>query len=158
MNNRHDLIQSIIRARKVRSQEELACLLAAEGVRTTQATLSRDLRKMQISKQRDAIGGYYYTLPDSARTSQGILLSDSRACESITSIDFSGQLCVIKTLPACANMVGALVDEHSHPDMMGTVAGDDTLLLALRKNYNYKEFLTFMGEFIPDLQKLLANP
>lgn len=150
MNNRIELIQQIIRERKVHSQEELARLLAAEGIRTTQATLSRDFKKLQISKQHDALGGSYYILPEPAQTDRSALLS-SRAGESIVSVAISGQLCVIKTLPGCASMAGALVDAHTHPALMGTIAGDDTLLLMLRQNYVRTDFLVFLKLIIPNL-------
>ena len=157
MNNRIELIQQIIRERKVRSQEELATLLAAEGIRTTQATLSRDFKKLHISKQHDALGGAYYVLPEPAQTGQSALLSSSRAGESIVSLEISGQLCVIKTLPGCASMAGALADVHSHPAMMGTIAGDDTLLLMLRKDYVRNDFLAFLKRHIPNLDAKLIE-
>ena len=172
MNNRIELIQQIIRERKVRSQEELATLLAAEGIRTTQATLSRDFKKLHISKQHDALGGAYYVLPEPAQTGQSALLSSSRAGESIVSLEISGQLCVIKTLPGCAGMAGALADAHSHPAMMGTIAGDDTdeflnklgtiagddtLLLMLRKDYVRNDFLAFLKRHIPNLDAKLIE-
>jgi transcriptional regulator of arginine metabolism len=157
MNKRIELIQRILRTQKVRSQEELAGLLAAEGIVTTQATLSRDLKKLQVFKLQDATGSAYYTLPELARSAQGFRLSGSRAGESIVSIDFSGQLGVIKTLPGCANMAGALVDEHSHPAVMGTIAGDDTLLLILRQGFSVADVLVFLEGFIPQVQARLIN-
>ena len=64
MNNRLEIIQNIVRERKIRSQDELTLLLAAHGIKTTQATLSRDFKKLGITKRRDARGGSYYTLPE----------------------------------------------------------------------------------------------
>ena len=157
MNNRINLIQEIIRTNKVRSQEELAAMLAARGVRTTQATLSRDLRKLQITKYHDPEGGHYYVLPGSDRPVQNILLSDSLAGDSIVSVAFSGQLGVIKTLPGCANMVGALVDEHDHPSLMGTIAGENTLLLLLREGCVHAEVLAFLEGFLPNLGGRLTD-
>ena len=157
MNNRINLIQEIIRTNKVRSQEELAALLAARGVRTTQATLSRDLRKLQITKYHDPEGGHYYVLPGSDRPVQNILLSDSLAGDSIVSVAFSGQMGVIKTLPGCANMVGALVDEHDHPSLMGTIAGENTLLLLLREGCVHAEVLAFLEGFLPNLGGRLTD-
>ena len=155
MNNRASLLKEIIRTRKVRSQEELIALLAERGIRTTQATLSRDLRKLQIYKRRDADGENCYTLSDAPRPSQTLLLSRDRAAESVLSIALSGQMGVIKTLPGCAGMVGSVVDEHPYPDLMGSVAGDDTLLLILRQQAAPKPFLNFLGTFIPDLEDKL---
>jgi transcriptional regulator of arginine metabolism len=150
MNNRTAIIQQIIRTHKVESQEELAAMLAKEGIQTTQATLSRDLRKLQITKQHNAAGGYYYVLPGHG--------PQSRAAESIVSLDFSGQMGIVKTLPGCANMVGALVDTHRHPALMGTIAGDDTLLLVLRENTSCESLMAFLEGFIPGIRtKLMEN-
>ncbi len=149
MNNRILIIQQIIQTKKVRSQEELAALLAAQGVQTTQATLSRDLRKLQITKQHDAKGSSYYVLPGQA--------THNRAAESILSLCFSGQMGVVKTLPGCANMVGALVDEHTHPALMGTIAGDDTLLLILRENAASAGLTAFLEGFIPGISNKLME-
>ena len=64
---------------------------------------------------------------------------------------------MVKTLPGCANMAGALVDEHEHPAVMGTIAGDDTLLLMLRKGYAKVDILAFLEELIPNPSALLIN-
>lgn len=157
MNKRSELIQELVRTGKVRSQEELVLLLEQRGVNTTQATLSRELKKLKIFKRHDSSGDSYYVLPEAARRAQSILMSDSRADESIASIAFSGQMGVIKTLPGCANMVGALVDEHDHPDLMGTIAGENTLLLILRQGASHTAFLTFLEQFIPGLATRLTD-
>ena len=156
MNNRIDIIQELVRKRTIRSQEELIGLLAEQGIQTTQATLSRDLRKLHISKQHDAAGRYCYALPETARSAQAILLSESRAGESIVSLCFSGQMGVIKTLPGCANMVGALVDEHNHPELMGTIAGENTLLLVLREGASHAGILAFLEGFLPNVSARLG--
>ena len=157
MNTRINIVQELVRSQAVRSQEELLGLLAERGIQTTQATLSRDLRKLHITKQLDADGQYRYTIPEMARTPQAILLSESRAGESIVSLCFSGQMGIIKTLPGCANMVGALVDEHSHPDLMGTIAGENTLLLVLREGVSHSGFLSFLEKFIPGIRARLIE-
>ena len=157
MNNRTDIIQELVRTNLIRSQEELIGLLARQGVRTTQATLSRDLKKLQISKRHDASGGYHYVLPEPVRPAQDVLLPGSRAGESIVSLEISGQVGVVKTLPGCANMVGALVDAHTHPDLMGTIAGEDTLLLILREKTATAVILSFLEGFLPGIGKRLIN-
>jgi transcriptional regulator of arginine metabolism len=155
MNNRAIIIQDLIRTRKVKNQEELIGLLAERGIRTTQATLSRDLRKLRIYKRRDNTGDNCYILPDPVPPSQATILSQNRAAESVVSIALSGQMGVIKTLPGCASMVGAVVDEHPHADLMGTIAGDDTLLLILRQDASHQTFLAFLESFIPSLEAKL---
>ncbi len=157
MNNRADIIQELVRTRVIRSQEELIGLLAEKGILTTQATLSRDLKKLRISKQHDKDGVYCYVLPESAQPQRGILLPESRAGECIVSLEISGQMGVVKTLPGCANMVGALIDEHRLPGLMGTVAGEDTLLLILRENAPQTELLLHLERLIPGIGKRLIE-
>lgn len=157
MNNRLDIIQELVATRAIRSQEELIGLLAERGIRTTQATLSRDLKKLRISKQHDNTGEPYYMLPDAGRSEMAVLLPESLAGDSILSIDFSGQMGVIKTLPGCANMVGALIDEHSHPTLMGTIAGENTLLLILRENASHTGCLSFLEGLVPGIGKRLID-
>lgn len=156
MNNRSDIIKELVRTETIRSQEEFIGLLAARGVHTTQATLSRDLRKLHISKQHDAAGQYRYVLQEPVRPSRASL-AQSRAGESIVSLCFSGQMGVIRTLPGCANMVGALVDEHEHPALMGTIAGDDTLLLILREGSDHTGLLIFLEGLIPGIRNKLKQ-
>lgn len=155
MNSRSDIIQELIRTRKIKSQEELIGLLAERGVKTTQATLSRDLRKLHIYKRRDNAGESCYSLPEAPRPSQATILSQDRAAESVVSLTLSGQMGVIKTLPGCASMVGAVVDEHPHADLMGTIAGDDTLLLVIRQDVPHTPFIAFLDSFIPGLANKL---
>ena len=152
MNNRLDSIRALLLTRKVRSQEELIGLLAAQGIRATQATLSRDLKKLGVSKQRDAAGDSCYVLPDAPGKPADVRMAEGRASESILSLAMSGQMGVIKTLPGCAGMVGAVVDNHTYPDLMGTIAGDDTLLLILRQDAPHDGFLDFLAGFIPGIE------
>lgn len=152
MNTRLDIIQNILESSKVRSQEELIGLLAERGVRTTQATLSRDLKKLRVSKQHDAAGGSFYVLPDAGGKPAEVLMAEGRAAASIVSLALSGQMGVIKTLPGCAGMVGALVDGHVHPGLMGTIAGDDTLLLILRQDAPHDGLLAFLAGIIPGIE------
>lgn len=157
MNNRAKYIQEIIRTKRVRSQEELCNLLAGNGIRTTQATLSRDLKKLKITKQPDSEGDSYYVLPDPDLSRVTVFASGSHAGESILSIEFSGQMGVITTLPGCANMVGAIVDSHSHPGVMGTIAGDNILLLLLRVDAGHGSIMSFLNEILPGLGSKLTN-
>ena len=151
MNNRVDIIQNLIAHHRIRSQQEFITLLAEQGIRTTQATLSRDLKRIGVSKQRDASGESLYVLPVQQKPTE-VLLAEGRAAESIRTLAFSGQMGVLKTLPGCAGMVGALVDSHTHPDLMGTLAGDDTLLLILRQGTPHAAFKAFLGSFIPGIE------
>lgn len=157
MNNRANIIRELVKTRTIRSQEEFIGLLAEKGLQTTQSTLSRDLKRMGISKRHDPEKGYCYVLPEQVRPVQGRLHPEKLVSESIVSIEFSGQMGVIKTLPGCADMVGALIDEHVHPALMGTVAGENTLLLALREAAPHGSILAFLEKIVPGIGNLLIH-
>ena len=128
---RQQAIKDAVRNNKVTNQEELSSLLEQRGISVAQATLSRDIREMKISKVHDG-DGYFYSLPgySAPGLSSGRNLMES---ESIQSVEFSGNMCVVKTLPGHANMVGAVIDGMHLREVAGTLAGDDTLLMVLRE-------------------------
>lgn len=146
------LIKKLVETHKVHSQEEFISLLAEEGFSVTQATLSRYLKKMRIYKQTDATGESWYRLP---AEDNALNAATDTVAGHILSISFSGQMGVIKTHPGCAGMVGAVIDRHSHPELMGTVAGDDILLLVLREKADHKGMLAFLETIIPGLSRKL---
>ena len=155
MIQRTDRIRAIVASKKIHSQEELTQLLAKEGIFTTQATLSRDLKKLQIFKQTDATGESCYQLPGSgqdAAEAPGISL-----LRHILTVSFSGQMGVITTHAGCANMVGVMIDSHPHPKLMGTLAGDNTLLLILWLGTVHAEMVSFLEGLIPGIGNKLTN-
>lgn len=125
-SSRKNLIAEIIRTQKVHNQEELASLLAARGVSATQATLSRDVNELGAVKLSDPEGGQYYSIPSSDTE------SGSHSHFRINDFSISGQLCVIHCQPGFASAIGTMIDSASLSGIMGTVAGDDTVLLMLR--------------------------
>ena len=147
-SSRAGLIRSLVENHRIHNQEELIAKMAEQGVSVTQATLSRYLKKLQIYKQTDVSGESWYRIPSSAAT----VSPASTAANHILSVSFSGQLGVIHTHPGCAGMVGAIVDSHSHPCLMGTIAGDDTLLLLLRQDTQHEELLAFLSGFVPGIE------
>jgi transcriptional regulator of arginine metabolism len=144
---RQNLVREIVLGGNVASQEELTSLLASRGVNVTQATLSRDLREMRIVKTHGA-GGYFYRVQNNAQSFHSY---DS----SIVSIEFSGQMCVIRTRPGFASAVAAAVDSIPMEEIMGTIAGDDTIFVMLREGYDAHKVLGSMEANIPDLQNKL---
>ena len=158
MNSKADIIRSLVRTRTIRNQEEFLALLAEKGILTTQATLSRTLKKLRISKRHNASGHHCYMLPDDSQPSGTTQLQGKRAAECSVSVAFSGQMGVIKTLPGCANMVGAVIDEHDHPGLMGTIAGENTLLLILHENTTQADMLPYLEKLIPGIENRLIEP
>ena len=149
MNKRAERILALVATKKIHSQEELTQLLAEEGVYTTQATLSRDLTKLQIFKQTDAAGESCYQLSTSGQEPSST--PGSGILNHILSVSFSGQMGVITTHAGCANMVGALIDGHSHPKLMGTLAGDNILLLILRQGTTHAGIVIFLESLLPGI-------
>lgn len=131
-NNRKKIIADVIASQKIRTQEELASTLKNKGIYTTQATLSRDIKAIGATKTSDGEGNMYYVV-------QNRSVQKSRF--NAESVDVSGQLCVIKVKPGFASPISATLDEAKLPGVMGTIAGDDTVLLMLREDAD-REFIS----------------
>lgn len=119
-------IRRILQTREVGSQEELARLLAEQGIHCTQATLSRDLRDMGVARVGGR-NGPRYELDQRAR-----YLSALREVVGmeIIGVRSNGQLVVLRTLAGRAEGVAGFLDAHGNPDIIGTIAGDDTVFIA----------------------------
>ena len=125
------VLSQLLAERKFSRQDELARALAREGVSVTQATLSRDLRSLGVGKRPGADGAPVYVLPAPAveifdRERQRLDL-----VAFVNEVTVAQNLAVIKTPPGHANGVGRAIDLLSFPGMLGSVAGDDTLLVVL---------------------------
>jgi transcriptional regulator of arginine metabolism len=123
---RRSLIRDLVSTNEVASQSHLVSLLAAAGIDATQATVSRDLEELGITKYRGADGRSAYALPDSNGVAQ-MLRQFAR------SIDASGNLAVVRTPPGAAAAVGSAIDAAELPGVLATVQGDDTLLVVARE-------------------------
>ncbi len=147
---RHARIVEFIRTRAVRSQTELAELLAAEGVHVTQATLSRDLEELGAVKVRSAGGGQVYLIPEddepvlrpAADVGEGER-APARLVrllrELLTGADSSGNLAVLRTPPGAAQFLASALDRSGLPEIVGTIAGDDTILVVAREPFTGAE-------------------
>lgn len=127
---RHALILELVREHRIASQEHLRGLLAERGLEVTQATLSRDIRELRLVKVPDADGGMHYTLPPEAWDQTPPL---GRLLPTLfVSAEGTGNLLLVKTLTGGAQPVAIAIDWEEWPEVLGTVAGDDTILLILR--------------------------
>lgn len=124
---RHFAIKQVIEEGQAGNQEELRRKLARLGFKTTQATLSRDLKELGVSRKREA-DQWRYALPDASGA--GALRPIVGA--EIRSIQNNEGLIVVKTLPGAAHTVGEFIDRQNHREIIGTVAGDNTLLVVPR--------------------------
>ena len=136
---RHARIAALIRERAVRSQGELGDLLAAEGLTTTQATLSRDLEELGAVKVRGTDGSAAaYVIPEDG---QGPHRNAEQAPERLKrlvrelliSADASGNLVLLRTPPGAAQFLASAFDRSGLPEVMGTIAGDDTIVVVVRE-------------------------
>lgn len=142
---RHRKIRHLILAHRIESQEVLREKLNAEGFAVTQATLSRDLRYLQVGKVADVEGGYYYGIQDGPGDYAQDLL------RGWISIAFSGNVGVVKTLPGHANSVAVAIDNLEFEELLGTVAGDDTIILILSEGADHSAVLRRLRDSVPGL-------
>ncbi len=149
---RHELIRQIVSVRRVRSHEELQALLKERGANVTQATLSRDLNELGVLKVKEIGTGYTYRLPE-ANGSHDHFKGSSYTGQGIESIEFNGNgMAVIKTIPGFAGALAAVIDTNNTPHIMGTLAGDDTVLLILRDGSNSVTVLPELAKFIDRIE------
>ena len=131
-------IVTLLAAQSVHSQSELAALLAAEGIEVTQATLSRDLEELGAIKLRGADGGVgAYVVPEDGSPVRGVSGGTERVSrllgELLVSTDSSGNLAVLRTPPGAAHYLASAIDRAALSYVVGTVAGDDTILVVARE-------------------------
>lgn len=139
-NARQEKILEIIQKYDVDTQETLIARLREEGYNVTQTTVSRDIRKLNLVKGVSATGTYKYVVPG-AMKEKNIPILNSAMSDSVTKIDFAGNIVVVKTYAGMANAIAVCIDSRYHEDIVGSVAGDDTILLVV-KTVEYAEALT----------------
>lgn len=130
---RHNLILEIIESKDIETQEELAEELKSRGVKVTQATVSRDIKELRLLKVLSEHGGYKYATVERAEKGMNERFIRILA-ESIVNIDSVNNLIVINTLSASANAACEAIDSMKWSEVMGTIAGDNTLLIITRSN------------------------
>ena len=146
--SRHDKIIEIIARNDVETQEQLASLLKEAGYDVTQATVSRDIRQMKLSKQvtEDGRQKYVYSTADS-EAMQDKYVSVLKA--GYVSMEVAQNLLVIKTVSGMAMALATAIDALDIPEVIGCIAGDDTIFVAIR---SYEEALDVRDRFSEMLQ------
>ena len=127
---RHSKILKIIEEKEIETQEEMVLALHAEGYKVTQATVSRDINELGLIKVSAKNKKYKYSRPQVREKSVSVKMM-TLFKESVISIDSVLNQIVVKTLVGSANTAAALIDKLSLPSVIGTLAGDDTILLIL---------------------------
>lgn len=139
-NARQSEILSIIQEVEVETQEQLLEQLRARGYNATQATISRDIKELRLVKELSGRGGYRYTLSDRKNSTGVDLRLRNIFKEGVTSVEVAQNIVVVKTMPGLASAACAAVDGMEIPDLVGSLAGDDTALLIMRTNEAAAEF------------------
>ena len=155
-NNRLDSIKMIISSKEIRSQEELLQELCKEGYQLTQATLSRDLKQLKVAKAASISGNYVYVLPNNTlykRVSDIPSNHDGLRYNGFMSIEFSGNIAVIKTRPGYASSLAYDIDNHNFHEIIGTIAGDDTIMLIIREGHSHHDVVHTLSNLIPNITK-----
>lgn len=130
-NERHQKILEIIEKYEVDTQGALIDLLAKEGYYVTQTTASRDIRELRLVKGLTGKGTYKYVLPQIKKETNASALS-SAITDSIVTVDAAGNMLVIRTESGMANAIAVCVDQMSLEGILGSVAGDDTVMMVVR--------------------------
>ena len=144
--NRMRTISQILNAQVISNQEQLTQALRLQGVDVTQATLSRDLRDLRAEKKVMNDGTQKYVIPPDPIVEQKVLGIDSNLAKmSIRSIEFSGPFAVVKTRPGFANAVAYDIDTRGQELTLGTIAGDDTILIIPREGVSREEVERFLN-------------
>jgi len=153
---RQETIMLILRDQWIRNQEDLQKALETKGFDVTQATLSRDLRQLHVMKILDPVKGSRYILQEDKDLREAInRLPDH--LDGVLSLEFSGQFGIIRTLPGFANGVAFTVDYQQIPEIMGTIAGDDTILVILKEGVSKNLIAGVLSSKFPGLSlKILS--
>lgn len=146
-------IRRIIRASAINSQDDLLQKLEKRGYQYTQATLSRDLKFLKVGKRPDEKGNAIYFLPDEPRISERENQSDKNFHVEFKSIEFSRNLAVLRTSPGFASGIAYAIDTLDAYEILGTIAGDDTILLITREGVKKSDILSKLSFVIPDIEE-----
>lgn len=156
--SRLDAIKLIISSQEIGSQDEMLQELHKEGYNVTQATLSRDLKQLKVAKAANINGQYVYVLPNDVmykRTTE-MDVSEMLMSTGFISLDFSGNMAVFKTKPGYASSMAYDIDnyevENPNNPILGTIAGDDTILLILKEGVIHRKVKEFLSQIIPNIQ------
>lgn len=142
-SQRQAKILEIISNRNVETQEQLLAALQEEGFRGTQATISRDIKELRIVKELTSLGTYRYTTSNSDFGGSFSARLNTIFRECVISFDYAQNIIIIRTLPGLASAAGSAVDAMNLSTVVGSLAGDDTVMIVMRDT---NAAATFCGE------------
>jgi len=151
--SRHLAIRQIISAKAIHSQEELLGELTSQGFDLTQATLSRDLKTLKVAKVPAGNQGYMYVIPEGVNMEAREVDAEANfLADGFRDLNFSGNLAVMKTRPGYASSIAAVLDNAEPYEILGSIAGDDTILLIMREGVSPRDLKNSLILIMPKLQ------
>ena len=147
-NNRQEKILAIIEAEPIETQEQLLSKLQEQGIESTQATISRDIKQLHLIKEPVGGGRYRYAVSAQKIKAQLCRQIAGHPARSILSADRAQNLVVVKMMPGLGPAAGSAFDGMEIPAIVGTVSGDDTVLVVLRDEQSAAEFCTELTAMI----------
>ena len=142
------LIRDLIKTKKIKSQEELIEELSAIGYNVTQSTISRDIKQLNLVKIRNSLQEEYYALSSKYQADPQFNIGKIKFKfkENVLSVDLSSNIIVIKTNSGEAQGVAVVIDGSNFEEILGTVAGDDTIICVANSEDNAKKILKFFQQ------------
>ena len=144
----------LISSRELGSQEEVLAALQEEGFELTQATLSRDMKQLKVAKAASMNGDYVYVLPNVTiykRVKTPGQVKEMMKVPGFKSIQFAGNMAVIKTLPGYASSIAYNIDVNPVPGILGTIAGDDTIFIVVAEGAEQRDVMKALSHVVPEM-------
>lgn len=160
-SDRLAILKYIISNQQMRSQDDVIKAMAKQGCIVTQTTLSRDMKHLKVAKAMSPKGGYCYVMPDEGMYKRVHRLTmatiDPMLASGFDSIQFSGNMAVLHCCPGYASGIALHLDKADLPEVLGTIAGDDTVFIVLRQGVPLNEILDSLETVIPDVNLKLKD-
>ena len=141
-------ILEIVKNNAIETQGELARMLQEQGIAVTQATVSRDIKELKLVKVPAGNGDYCYSLPPEAADGDQEEKLGRFMVDAVIGIDYTQNLVLIKCLPGTANAVAVIMDRVNWPEVVGTVAGDDTILVVVRDELQVEDVVARLRDLM----------
>lgn len=154
-NGRLQTLRMLISSQELYCQDEVLKALEKEGYKVTQATLSRDMKQLKVAKATSLSGKYFYVLPNETmykRVSSPKTAAEMLLTSGFMSINFSGNMGVIRTRPGYASSLAYNIDNSGIPLILGTIAGDDTIFIVIKDGVRHGDIVAELRNVIPDIK------
>ena len=155
-SDRIEVLKMLISSNDLGSQEEVLEALAKEGFQVTQATLSRDFKQLKVAKAASMNGKYVYVLPNETmykRVASPRLASEMLCIPGYRSINFSGNMGVIRTRPGYASSIAYNIDNSHIDEILGTIAGDDTIFIVIKEGATQEQIIKGLSGIVPGMEE-----